>query len=460
VLPFADLSPGKDQDWFCDGIAEEILNALTQLPGLHVAARASAFSLRNNSADLPAIAEKLRVATVLQGSVRRAGDRVRVTVQLVDVTNGFQLWSERYDRELKDIFDVQDEIARAVAERLRVTLADASQRLVVRATTNLDAYELLLKGRVLLIRRGRAIFEAQACFEQALALDPGFAEAHALLGDAYRLIGLYGLAPATEMMPRARAAAERALSLDPRQVEALATLASVAAVYDWDTAASSSFTDRALSCDPSHVRASAERAAVLAALEPPTPAIVQLILRDARRARELDPLNAWVVAIEAWCLFLTDRAEEAAATAYQAVALDRENFTAKWVLVFALAACRRYDECLAAAEPALSISGRNPRILTEIAAVHAARGNREDAETIYQELRNRAASAYVGFSEQGAAAASAGRLEEARALVRQGIDGHEPFLAFWKLPSWGPYRADAQGMALLRTTALFRPLVY
>src|SRR5439155_1915524 len=122
VLAFTDMSAAKDQDWFCDGIAEEILNALTPLSGLRVAARTSAFSFKGKSDDLRTIGEKLNVTTVLEGSLRRAGDRVRITVQLSDVADGFQLWSERYDRELKDIFDVQDEIAKAIAERLRVTL--------------------------------------------------------------------------------------------------------------------------------------------------------------------------------------------------------------------------------------------------------------------------------------------------------------------------------------------------
>ena len=164
VMPFADLSPAGDQEWFCDGIAEEILNALTALKNLRVAARASAFSLRGRSDDLKAIGEKLNVTTVLGGSVRRAGDRVRITVQLSEVETGFQLWSERYDRELTDIFDVQDEIARAVADRLKVTLADGPldrlARLVERGTTNVEAYQLYLQGRAELTRRGTGIRRA------------------------------------------------------------------------------------------------------------------------------------------------------------------------------------------------------------------------------------------------------------------------------------------------------------
>ena len=189
VLAFTDMSAAKDQDWFCDGIAEEILNALTPLKGLRVAARTSAFSFKGKSDDLRTIGEKLNVTTVLEGSVRRAGDRVRITVQLSDVANGFQLWSERYDRELKDIFDVQDEIAKAIAERLRVTLAGGKDdRLVEQATTNIEAYQLYLKGRALVDRRGASVPIALDLFRKAVELDPGYSLAWAGIADAFTVL--------------------------------------------------------------------------------------------------------------------------------------------------------------------------------------------------------------------------------------------------------------------------------
>jgi TolB-like protein/Tfp pilus assembly protein PilF len=453
VVPFTDLSPARDQQWFCDGIAEEILNALAQISGLRVAARTSAFSFRD-AADLLAIGEKLRVATALQGSVRRSGERVRITVQLVDLHNGFQLWSDRYDRELEDIFDIQDEIARGVVGRLRGALSDHASTLVSRPTTSVDAYQLLLRGRELLNKRGRAILEGRTFFERAIELDPGLAEAHALLGDSYRLIGLYGIAPATDVMPRARAAAERALALDSNQVDALATLANLKAVHDWDVSGSIAMSARALAIDPNHVRALVEQAVAVACLAQVPPEVEERTRRGIRKACELDPLNAWAIAIDGFCAGLTNRVDEAAAKARHAVSLDPDNFTARWVLVWTLSAAGQHETALHEADAALMMSGRAPRLLTEVAAIHAARGHVAEAEAVYQELRGRASTGFVGSSELGAAAASAGRMEEARRLVAQGIEARDTYLSFWKLPAWAAVRADAEGMRLLRSTGI------
>ena len=216
VLAFTDMSAAKDQDWFCDGIAEEILNALAPLEGLRVAARTSAFSFKGKGDDLRTIGEKLNVTTVLEGSVRRAGDRVRITVQLSEVANGFQLWSERYDREVKDIFDVQDEIAKAIAERLRVTLAGGkADRLVEQATTNIEAYQLYLKGRALVDRRGAGVPTALDLLRKAVELDPGYSLAWAGVADALTVLVYSGAGRGSESKPQAIAAAETVDQLDP-----------------------------------------------------------------------------------------------------------------------------------------------------------------------------------------------------------------------------------------------------
>ncbi len=455
VLPFVNMSADPENEFFADGITEEIINALSRIGGLRVAARSSCFALKGKTEDLRVVGDRLGVATVLEGSVRRAGSRLRITAQLASVGDGCQLWSQRYDREMSDVFAMQDEIADAIAAKLQLQLAGPAAEPASRAVPgNLEAYELLLKGRVLLGRRGRAIVEATHCLERAVALDPELAEAHALIGDSFRLQALYGLAPSSEMIPRARAAAERALALDPEQVEALTTLADIAANFDWDTEAANDLADRVLAIDPTHVRARAERASHLA-LRRASPDVMQRALSDFRVACELDPLNPWAAAMEAFGFLFAARPAEALVASSRAIELDADNFTARWTAVSALVALNRHDDALAAAEHALLMSGRNPRILAEVAAVHAARGDTPAADAVFQEVLGRARSGYIGFAEQGAIAASAGRLEEARLLVQRAVDAHEVFLVFWKLPAWTAVRNDPEGERILSSTGLW-----
>src|SRR5262245_23082946 len=253
VLAFTDMSAAKDQDWFCDGIAEEILNALTPLEGLRVAARTSAFSFKGKGDDLRTIGEKLKVTTVLEGSVRRAGDRVRITVQLSDVANGFQLWSERYDRELKDIFDVQDEIAKTIAERLRVTLAGGKDdRLVERVTTNVQAYQLYLKGRALVDRRGASIPAGLDLLRMAVELDPGYSLAWAGVADALTVMTYSGAARGSESKAQAMAAARRSIELDPASAVGHTSLACATLLFENNRAVAKRTFERALELNPSY----------------------------------------------------------------------------------------------------------------------------------------------------------------------------------------------------------------
>jgi non-specific serine/threonine protein kinase len=251
VLAFTDMSAEKDQDWFCDGIAEEILNALTPLPGLKVVARTSAFSFKGKNVDLWTIGEKLKVSTVLEGSVRRAGDRVRITVQLSNVQDGFQLWSERYDRELKDIFDVQDEIAKATAERLRVSLVGAKGgRLVERATPNVEAYQLYLHGHALLGRRGASIPLALDLFRKAVELDPAYPSAWAGLADAFIGLAITGSVSGAQSRREAMAAAKRSIALDPESAAGHSALANATLLYENDRARAGEEFERALELNP------------------------------------------------------------------------------------------------------------------------------------------------------------------------------------------------------------------
>ena len=229
VLPFQNMSADPDNDYFADGMAEEILNALTQLPDLRVAARTSAFSFKGKPDDLRSIGEKLRVRHVLEGSVRKAGARLRITVQLVSVADGYQLWSERYDRQLDDVFAIQDEIASTIAAKLKVTLGVGhSGSLVKPATENLRAYDEYLKGMAQMRRRGAGIVAAIESFRRAVALDPEYAPALAGLAHAMVLAGFWGIASPADLGFAAIDVAARALASNPLLVEAHIAAALVA----------------------------------------------------------------------------------------------------------------------------------------------------------------------------------------------------------------------------------------
>src|SRR5215813_10235396 len=221
VLPFENLSDDKSTAYFSDGITEEILNALAQIPGLKVAARRSAFQFKGNDLDLRKIGQILGVAHVLEGSLQKVGDQVRINVQLVDVQNGLQAWSEKFDRKLDNVFAVEDEIAKAIATKLRVQLTGGGgQPLVVDSTNNQQAHELYLRGLTLLAARGPGLIEARDSFQEAVDLDAGYAQAWGALAITELILPSYGLDSFDAALPRGEAAAQRALSLDANTVSA------------------------------------------------------------------------------------------------------------------------------------------------------------------------------------------------------------------------------------------------
>jgi TolB-like protein/Flp pilus assembly protein TadD len=286
VLPFADVSPGKDQDYFSDGLAEEILNALARIEGLKVAGRTSSFSFKGKAEDLRDIGQKLGVAAVLEGSVRRAGDRIRVTAQVINVADGFHVWSETYDRNLSDVFAVQDEVARSVAAALKIKLLSKAEKRAV----NPEAYALFLLGNDLKRKRPdpRPVIEA---YEKSVAIDPTFARAWARLS-----IMRGGLQYAEEKDPDALAAlrrgtveaAERAMELGPELPDSYLARGALRA-SSWDWAGAQSDFDRAIELAPSSAEAHISRADLLEKLGRLDEALAGL-----RKATELEPLSRGV----------------------------------------------------------------------------------------------------------------------------------------------------------------------
>jgi serine/threonine-protein kinase len=239
VLPFGNLSADPEAEYFSDGVTEEIINALSRVEGLHVAARTSSFAFKDRAVEISEIGSTLKVATVLEGSVRKAGNRIRITTQLVNVDDGYHLWSERYDREMGDVFAVQDEIARAIVNTLKVKLlGERDAPLVKEATKNVEAYTHYLKGRYYWNKRTQTgLLKGINHFDTAVDEDGTFALAYAGLADSHNILGFYDFVPPSDAFPQAKAAALKALEMDEGLAEAHAALAYELLYYDWDAAA-------------------------------------------------------------------------------------------------------------------------------------------------------------------------------------------------------------------------------
>ncbi len=248
VLPFANMSADKEQEYFSDGLTEEIISALAHIPELKVAARTSAFAFRGKEQDITQIAQALNVRTILEGSVRKAGNRVRITAQLINAADGYHLWSQRFDGDLNDVFTLQDEIAASIASALRVKFAGHAPRAY---QPSLPAYEAFLRGRYHLLRNNPDSLEiARLSFEQAIRLDPGYAAPRAELGIRYYLLAAWGTRPTNEVVPLAREQAMRALELSPDEPQAHVVLGGIAAMVDHDWAVAKRHFDKLLAVEP------------------------------------------------------------------------------------------------------------------------------------------------------------------------------------------------------------------
>jgi len=441
VLPFANLSGDPDFEYFSEGIAEEIINALTQLPGLRVAARTSSFAFRGQGIDLAEVGAKLKVRTVLEGSVRRAGNRLRISAQLVKVADGYHLWSERYDREMTDVFAIQDEIAKAIANRLRVTLGDDGAPLVTPATDNLGAYHLYLKGRYYLAQRGLGLKRALDCFHQALTLDPSYALAHAGLADACTVLAQYGLAPPNVLRPKARAAVQRARELAPELAEVHCAAGALSLICDWDWPAAARDLRRAVELNPRSVAARQWLSYYLVFIE----GRFDEGLAQARRAVELDPLAPLLVMQLGMALMGAGCYDEAAAPLRRAAELAPTMFLPTIHLGLLYTHVGKSADAIAPLELAVAASGRHPWTLAALAVCYSSLGRLGEVEAIRDELGARARREYVQSSTLAIVAASLGRMDDAFELLDRACDEHDGILVYSKrYPFFKLLQADAR----------------
>jgi TolB-like protein/Tfp pilus assembly protein PilF len=397
VLAFVSMSANDEDQYLGDGISEELMHALTRLGGLRIVARTSAFAFKKSNLDVSEIGRRLKVRRVVEGSVRRSGSRLRVNAKLIDAVSAFEIWSERFDRDIVDLFDIEDEISGAIAHSLKsLLLAENGQRLQTNIpakaapTTNLAAYEHYLKGRHFWSLRSEAALRQSAeHLHSALEADPSFALAYAALADTMATMGLYGMAAPLDVMPLAREAAERALSLDGGLAEAITALACVRAIHDWDWRTAEKDFARAIAVNPQYPTAHQWYA---------MHCLVPLgrfaeARRALERAKELDPLSLSITVSGAAVDYYERRYENAIEASREVIRLEPGFAMGHYFLGLALQQDGRAEEAVAALDRAAALSGTG-EILAALAQALAGAGDLARAREILGRLSARTKQHY------------------------------------------------------------------
>jgi TolB-like protein/Flp pilus assembly protein TadD len=455
VLPFANLSAEAENEYFSDGLTEELIHALTKVDGLRVVAWSSAARLKGKPHEVYEIGRQLKVGTVLEGSVRKAGDRLRITAQLINTSNGYYLWSESYDRQISDLFAVQDEIAHAIVNVLRDQLVERpAPPKRKREAANLESYNLYLKGRFFWNKRTEeTLRKSIEYFEQAIAVEANCALAYAGLADALSLLGQFGMSRPAEVMPKARSAAITALALDPTLAEAHTSLGLIRSVYDWEWSQAEAHYRRALELNPSYATAhywyAVDYLVLLGKFEESR--------IEIRLAQQLDPLSPSVIEGEGYLLLLERRYHEAVAHYHSALELDPYFYRAYTALGRAYTQLGRYEDAIAMYEKGRSLAGDVPNILGALAQTYGLAGNRLAAQAALQELTALAEHRHVSSSCFALTHLGLGEKDQAMDWLERGAGRRENAIAALKVhPAYDGLRAEKRFIVLLRRVGLER----
>jgi len=392
VLPFEDLSPQKDQGYFCDGLADELINRLTKIESLKVPARTSAFSFKGKELDIQEIGKQLNVEMVLEGSLRKAGNKLRITVQLVNVSDGYPLWSEKYERDEADIFALQDEISLAIVENLKVKLlGEEKAKIVKRYTENLEAYNLYLQGRYFWNKRTEEGFQkAIEYFKQAIEKDQLYALSYAGLADCYDVLGWYSHLSPNEAFPRARATAMKALEIDDTLAEAHASLAAFYLWHDWDWEAAEREFKRAINLNPGYATAHHWYADCLTVVDRSNEAIAEM-----KRAQELDPLSLIISTDVAKEFLYARKYDQAIQQCRKTLELDPNFYRVYKYLGLAYAKKSMFEEAITVFQKAKDLSAGHPAILGSLGYAYALSGRKREAQKMLNELEKKSKQQYI-----------------------------------------------------------------
>ena len=445
VLPLANMSADPENEYFSDGMTEEIIGALSKVPGLQVASRTSCFSFKGKEVDIRQVGEKLGVASVLTGSVRKIGNRIRITAQLVNAESGYHLWSETYDRQLEDVFAIQDELSRAIVDALKLRLGSESDQLVV-PTKNLEAYNLYLKGRFFFFRFTElGLRKSLELFQHVLLQEPGYARAYSGIADCWCELADDWVAP-DDAYPRAKAAATTALRLDAELVEAMTSIGKVLCWYEWDFAGAEQQLRRAVGLNPNYTEAHWTFGSVL-------PAVGQLgeAIGEMKKAITLDPLHPhhsrW---LGRFLLYAKDYAA-AIAQGHKTLELHADYFHAYLDIGTAFLAQGNAEEALQWFRRSQGLETSVRSYDAYIVRALAPLGRREEADAILARLEEESGQHYIRSEILAMGYAAVGNLDKAFACLEKAFQARSAGLIYLHLdPGYAPLRPDPRYDALVK----------
>jgi serine/threonine-protein kinase len=446
VLPFANLSTDPDQEYFCDGTAEEIISALARVQGLRVVARTSAFAFKGRNEDVREIGRHLDVGALVEGSVRRSGDRLRINAQLLDVRDGSPLWSERFDRRLEDIFAIQDEIALAIVEGLKVRLlAGEKASLVRRHTDNVEAHHAYLGALFEWNRMSPEGFtRCQELLREAIRLDPGFAPAYARLADSFTSVTWWADQPPTEALAHARPLVEQALALDPRLAHAHTVAAQCTAFFERNRVAAERSFRRAVDLAPGDATAQVSLSIFLMGTTHAEEAS-----QRARLALRIDPLSPTNSVWAGIVLVLSGHSDEGLSVIERQATMTPHLWMPRYFQSLTLALHGRLSEARAAAQSALDLSGGSSLTTSHLAMVCARLGERPSADALAARLEERAQAGYVSPMLRTWVLLACGQPEAALETARKALADMDPWVAMHAVISPALVPADTRVDSLL-----------
>jgi len=393
VLPFVNMSNDPDQEYFSDGITEEILNSLAHVKSLRVAGRTSSFYFKGKNIDLREIGKQLNVHNVLEGSVRKQGQKLRITAQLINVDDGYHIWSEKYDRDMDDLFAIQDEIALAITEELKITLLEEEKANITKnPTDNKEAYDLYLKGRYYFNKRGTGIIKGLEYFQLALDKDPELTVAYTGIADAYCILALYCVIPTIDAMPKARMYANKAIAKSSSLSEAYTALAFISTFYDWNWEEAKNGFERVFSYNPNYASAHYWYSYYLTFVEQKYD---KAILEAKKAAELLEPLVAISHHILSIMYMNAGRFEEGLTASKKALELEANSYPGYRGLGLNLAGLKNYEAAIEAFQMAVTVSERQPLPLVELAWIYSLSNNLSAIQVILDELSLRSKTEYI-----------------------------------------------------------------